>query len=69
MNAPPELQKFAEDYPDMYRKFWELNQAVARLQKKVGELSRGGSSKRDAAEGRDGWENDDGMLDPNMELD
>ena len=69
-NAPLELQKFAADYPEMYRKFFEMNRALAKLQRKVGELSRGGGRSQPApAEGRDSWENDDGMLDPNMELD
>ena len=37
-NAPLELQKFAADYPEMYRKFFEMNRALAKLQRKVGEL-------------------------------
>lgn len=43
-NPHPDMQKFAEDYPLMYEKFWELNRAIGKLQREVDRLARQGTA-------------------------
>jgi len=69
MAKPEDMQKFKDEYPFMYEKFWELNRALAKLQRVVGELKRDQDSSTKLREM--GGQNDgtDDTYSPSLEID
>jgi len=43
-NPHPEMREFAEKYPLMYKRFFEMNRAIGKLQREVDRLARQGTA-------------------------
>lgn len=67
-NRPEDMRKFQKKFPFMYKKFWELNRAVAAMDRRIQELERNNRS----SQGMQGLQEDQEIPDGNnfvMEID